>query len=115
MYALLGATGALLRILFATTLRLAYGIRLLGATDPRWFLTRLTLLSGIRCVVKYASPVWHTALLKCLSETTETVGPKECFCRTIYTWNSYADAIEKPMHQRYTKDEKMAAWIIEPR
>ena len=34
MYTLLGATGALLRLLFATTLRLAYGIRILGATDP---------------------------------------------------------------------------------
>ena len=34
MCALLGATGALLRLLFATTLRLAYDIRVLGATDP---------------------------------------------------------------------------------
>ncbi len=35
MYALYepGATDVLLRLLFATTLRLAYGIRLLGATD----------------------------------------------------------------------------------
>ncbi len=31
---LLGATGVLLRLPFAATLRLAYGIRLLGATDP---------------------------------------------------------------------------------
>ncbi len=34
IYILLGATGVLLRLLFATTLRLAYGVRLLGATDP---------------------------------------------------------------------------------
>ncbi len=39
IYILLGATGVLLRLLFATTLRLAYGIRLLGATDP-WHLAR---------------------------------------------------------------------------
>ncbi len=36
MYTLLGATGALLRLLFVTTLRLAYDIRLLGATEPWW-------------------------------------------------------------------------------